>query len=281
MSESNLEGRDFWNRRAGAWDRRADFTNSFSDIYGLPAIDALGPAPGWRVLDIGSGPGATTLELARRVLPDGDVIGADISDAMVAVARRRAEATSLTNVSFVVADAETDPLGDGFDGVFSRFGVMFFSDPVAAFSNIGRSLRPGGRLAVTVWSALGDNPWMFVPTLAASGVLGAELTLPSADQPGPFSLADAARIDTVLGAGGFDEIKVQPIAGARRIPEANADEDVETLLEIGPMGDAYEAADDRTRRAAVDAVIAAIDAYREGDGWTLPGAALVLTATRR
>src|SRR5207253_10378748 len=107
------------------------------------------------------------LDLAARVAPGGDVVGVDISPAMVAAATRRAAAADVTNVRFVAADAQTETLGGDFDAVYSRFGVMFFSDPVAAFANIGRSLRSRGRLACAVWAQLADNPWMFVPTLTA------------------------------------------------------------------------------------------------------------------
>ena len=280
VTESESDERDFWDRRAAAWERRAEAVNSFSDAYGVPAMDALRLEDGERVLEIGCGPGTTAIELADRVAPTGEVVGVDISSAMIAAATRRAAGSGVSNVRFEVADAETRPLGSSFDAVYSRFGVMFFTDPTAAFANIASALRPGGRLGCTVWAGLADNPWMFVPTLAAGPVLHAELTIPGPDEPGPFSLADPERVTNVLDAAGFVDIQIDPVEGSRVIPAATADEDVRTLLEVGPLGEAYDAADDATRQAAVDAVVSAIEPYRVDEGWCLPGSALILTAHR-
>lgn len=279
-NEANAEGRDYWDGRAPLWDRRAEAINEFSHQYGAAAMDALGVEPGQRIVDVGCGPGLTTIELARRVGDGGEVIGADISSAMAAAAARRADAAGLTNVSFIAADAQTDPLGVGFDRVYSRFGVMFFSDPFAAFRNLRESLRPGGRLACAVWGPIGENPWMTHPTLAAAPVLGLELPTPQPDQPGPFSLAEPSRATALLDQAGFEDIAVEVVAGSRQIAEASAHDDLETLLEAGPTGDAFVAADEATRRAALEAVLAIIEPFREDGGWRLPGVAHVLTAVR-
>ena len=280
MSKPDLDTREFWDRRADAWERRADSLDSFSDAYGRAALDALRVAPGERALDIGCGPGSTAIELAARVAPGGEVVGVDISPAMVAAAARRAAAAGASNVRFVVANAQTGDLGTDFDAIYSRFGVMFFADPVAAFANIGRSLRPGGRLGFVVWGPLADNPWMFVPTLAAGPELKAELTIPGPNEPGPFSLADREQVTATLDQAGFVDIAADPVDSARLITSATADDDVRTLLEAGPLGEAYDAAGDGARRSAVDAVLAAIEPYRDRDGWRLPGAALAVTANR-
>lgn len=279
MSERDSQ-RDFWDRRADVWERRADSLDVLSDAYGRPAMDALAPQPGERVLDIGCGPGTTALELARRVGRDGEVVGVDISERMVAAARRRAAKAGVTNTRFVVGDAEAGSLGEGFDCAYSRFGVMFFTDPVAAFTNLVRSLRLRGRLGCAVWGPLADNPWMFVPTLAAVPVLQAELTIPGPTEPGPFSLAAPERITTVLGQAGFADVTVERLEGARLITTATADEDLRTLLEVGPLGEAYDAADESMRQEAVAEVIAAIEPYRDGEGWRLPGVAHLITAQR-
>jgi len=280
VSETDFDERQFWDRRADAWERRADSLDAFSSAYGVSVMDALGVERGERVLDVGCGPGTTVVELATRVGPDGEVVGVDISPAMVAAATRRAAAAGVRNVRFVVGDAQTDVVGRDFDGAYSRFGVMFFADPVAAFANIGRSLRAGGRLACAVWGPLADNPWMFVPTLAAGPVLKAELAIPAPGQPGPFSLAERERVMTVLNEAGFDDITVERVEGSRLIATTGAANDVTTLLEVGPLGEAYEAADNRTRQAAIDAVLVAIEPYRDGDDFRLPGTALKITGCR-
>ncbi|MEJ7583691.1 MAG: methyltransferase domain-containing protein [Acidimicrobiales bacterium] len=281
MSEAGRVERDFWERRAAAWERRMDALDLFSDAYGTPAMDALAAQPGERIVDIGCGPGTTAIGLAQRVGPDGEVIALDISEAMIAAAQRRAERAGVTNIRFLVGDLEREPIEDGgLDGAFSRFGVMFFTDPVAAFSNVARSLRPSGRLACTVWGPLGDNPWMFVPTLAAAPALQAELALPGPDEPGPFLLAEPERFISILERAGFVDVDVSSVTGARVVTEADADEEVRALLEVGPMGEAYDAADEPARQEAVDAVISAIEPYREEGGWRLAGSAHVVTAAR-
>lgn len=280
MSDAASNEQESWDRRAAAWERRIDALNLFSDAYGIPAMEALAAGPGERIVDVGCGPGTTAIELAQRVGPDGGVVGLDISEAMVAAAQRRADRVAASNVQFMVHDLEREAAdGAVFDGAYSRFGVMFFVDPVAAFTNLARSLRPGGRLACAVWGPLGDNPWLFVPTLAAGAALGAELALPGPDEPGPFSLADPARIVSVLERARFVDIDVLPVSSARVVTAATADDEVRTLLEVGPVGEAYDAADERERQAAVDAVIAAIEPYREADGWRLAGSAFVVTAS--
>jgi SAM-dependent methyltransferase len=280
VSESGYGERERWDSRAEAWERRADAMDSFSSAYGAPAMDALGPKRGERVLDVGCGPGITAIRLATLTAPGGEVVGVDISPAMIAAAGRRAAAAGVTNVRFLVADAGTESLGGDFDAVYSRFGVMFFADPVAAFANIGRSLHAGGRLAFAVWGPLMDNPWMLVPTMAAGPGLKAELTIPGPNEPGPFSLADGDRLTAALTEAGFVDIGVDRVEGSRQISTATAEDDVRSLLEVGPLAEAYAAADDGARQAAVDAVLAAFEPYREQDGWRLPGAALTVTAHR-
>jgi SAM-dependent methyltransferase len=280
MSEQGEHQRDFWERRAAAWERRADEIGAFSDTYGVAAMDALAPQPGERVLDLGCGPGSTTIELGRRVGAEGAVVGVDISSAMIAAAERRSDRAAASNLSFVLADVQSDPLGGPFDAAFSRFGVMFFPDPRAAFNNIGAALRPGGRIGWAVWGPLQENPWMFLPTLAAAPVLGAELSLPGPGEPGPFSLSEPGHVTGLLEGAGFDDVRVDEVEGAREISEEHADEDVRMLFEVGPLGDAYTAAEEPVRREAVDAVIAALEPHRDGAGWRLAGKGYAVTARR-
>ena len=277
---SDRHERDFWDRRAAAWERRADALSAFSDGYGIPAMDALHVERGEVVLDVGCGPGTTAIELAARVMPDGRVVGVDISPAMIAAATRRAAKAGVGNARFVAVDAQTGDLGDHFDAAYSRFGVMFFVDPPAAFANIHRALRPGGRFACVVWGQLTDNPWMFVPTLAAAQVLEADLTIPKPSEPGPFSLAEEGRIASLLHEAGFVDITLDVVTDSRIILSATANDEICTLLEVGPLGEAFDTADADTRQAAIDSVLGAIEPYRDGDAWRLPGSALKVTARR-
>ena len=120
--------------------------------------------PGQRVVDLGCGSGRTTLELAARVGPGGEAVGVDISAGMLARARERAARSGTGNVEFVYADVQVHELGEAlFDAAYSRFGVMFFADPVAAFANIRKALRPGAVLSFVCWQSVFDNEWMLHP----------------------------------------------------------------------------------------------------------------------
>ncbi len=272
--------REFWQDRADAWDRRVEWIDRFSAGFGRAAMDAARIGPGDRVIDIGCGPGTTVLELADRVGAKGAVTGLDIAPGMIDGARRRSAAAGTTNARFVVHDLGTAPLDDPADVAFSRFGLMFFPDPGAAFANIRGSLRSGGRLGAVIWGPLGENPWMFVPTLAAAGPLGAELALPAPGEPGPFSLADPGALESRLEAAGFVEVAVEPRSGAMVLTEAAVAEEVGSALEIGPLGAAWLDATVDQREEAVGAVIQGLSPFHTDEGWDVPALALVASATR-
>jgi SAM-dependent methyltransferase len=158
---------------------------------------------------------------------------------------------------------------------------MFFADPVAAFANVAAALRPGGRLSLVVWQAVDRNPWMFVPTVAAVGPLGADWAPPTTpDQPGPFSLADPDRVRSILGAAGLADVALDGFSSAAVLRADAVDEDAARLLQIGPMRGAWDEADEQSRQAAVAAVRDAVQPYRDGDAYRLPGAVWVVTARR-
>lgn len=268
----------FWEDRAAAWARHADAMEPFAHQFGDPAMDLLDPSPGQQIADVGCGPGISTLELARRVGPTGSATGVDVSAHMVAAAEERAAAAGVANVGFVVADPGAGPLGM-FDGIYSRFGLMFFDEPVVALANLRRSIRPGGRLVGVVWAELDANPWMFLPTMFAAEPLHADLALPGPDEPGPFSLADPEATAALLGSSGFGEIGVARLEHSWPLDPIAPDSSIARMLAVGPLGDAWAAAADDDRRVAVDAVREACEPFR-GDGeWHLPAAALVIDAS--
>src|SRR5438270_12438978 len=162
-------------------------------------------APGERVLDVGCGNGATSRDAARAAAAGGSVLAVDLSGPMLARAQQSAEAEGLTTIRFEQGDAQVHPFRPGaFDVAISRFGVMFFADPVAAFTNIGSALRPGGRLAILVWQPLAANEWMTAMRDALA--VGRDLPVPPPGAPGPFGLADTDFATTVLKAAGFVDI---------------------------------------------------------------------------
>jgi SAM-dependent methyltransferase len=197
----NQAERRRWNddRWTGSWPNREQLTSAVTPVL----LGAAAARQGERLLDVGSGGGHLSLELASRVGPTGHIVGADLSEALVDLARQRAESTGTDNVSFVVADAQTDELALGpFDGAVSQFGLMFFDDPVRAFANVRRHLRSGGRLVFACWQAVERNPWHTGRTLAPF-VTPIPEAPPGTFVPGPFSLGDQSRTAAILAQAGF------------------------------------------------------------------------------
>jgi SAM-dependent methyltransferase len=255
-------------------------TDAAFEPLGLAAMDALAVRPGMRVLDIGSGCGATTLELARRVGETGDVVGVDISTPMVDLARERAAAAGAARVRFDVADAATAQLAGPFDAVFSRFGVMFFDAPVDAFANVRRAMRPGARLAFVCWQLRADNPWQLVPYEAA----GAHLELPPPvppRRPGGSAFAEPEYVHEVLGGAGFSEVAIAPFVTDLVLPggtDLDAVVEAAISLHVAIASAARDApADDRSRATA--AIRQAIEPFATERGYCLGAAMWIVTAT--
>lgn len=277
MSEApNAQQATYWNDAAGpTWAAmQAPLDRQLAPL-GRAAMAALSPKSGERILDIGCGAGETSLELSRAVAPDGQVMGADISRTLLEVARGRA--TGLTGVRFVEADAQTHPFdAGGFDAVFSRFGVMFFADPSAAFANIQRALKPGGRLAFVCWRRPDENPIMTLPMAAAAPFLPPPAPAqPGA--PGPFAFADPDRIRTVLNAGGFADIAVAP--HNEKVGGGDLDTVLAMTLKIGPLGSVLRDHPDK-RDTVVAAVRAALAPHEGPDGVKLESATWIVTARK-
>jgi SAM-dependent methyltransferase len=193
--------------------------------FGRAAIDALAPRPGELALDVGCGFGDTTVELARRC---GTAIGLDVSQPMLAIARAEAP----PGISYLCADAQTHAFEERFDLVFSRFGIMFFDDPAAAFANLRRAMNPGGRFAAVVWGAAGENEWAQFPLR----VVRRHMPVPAPSTgPGPFSLGDPVAFSRLLSAAGFAEVSVRPL-------DLPFEGDAALLLQAGPAAAALREA---------------------------------------
>lgn len=203
---------DNWNGAGGShWVNHAARHDRALAAYGRAVLDAAAVAPGDHVLDVGCGTGALT-RAAARLAEAGTALGVDIGRPMVEHARRQAADEGVANVAFAHADAQVHPFAPGTaDVAVSRFGVMFFDDPVAAFANIRRAVREGGRLAFVCWQSMMANDWLLVPFAALAGHVGP----PEAgdpDAPGPFSLAEPDRVGAVLTAGGFADVELTEVA---------------------------------------------------------------------
>jgi SAM-dependent methyltransferase len=279
MTSPNEAQSEFWQELAPGWLASADHTEFVSSAFGNAAIEQLSLRGAERVVDIGCGSGSTTIELARRVGADGAALGVDIAPAMVAAAQADAAAAGVPNASFAVADAQVDVLGDGtFDAAFSRFGVMFFADPTAAFANIRRSLSADGRIAFACWQPIFANEWMFVPGSAVVTVTGSLPSMPAPDEPGPFSLSDPERLESILSAAGFTQIDVTPRNDPVIIPEAQLDSLAKLSRRVGPVREALRTADPETAQRIDDAVHAALREKVEHGVLRLSAGAFIVSA---
>lgn len=257
---SNREQAALWNEASGrTWVELQEVLDGVLAPFVAPLLDAAFPGEGRRVLDIGCGAGATTLAMARRLGPEGTCVGVDISEPLVEAARSRADVDEVANVELVVADAQTHAFDAGdFDAMISRFGVMFFDDPVAAFANLRRAARPDATLAFVAWRGPSENPFMTAPARAAAPLFP-ELPAPNPDAPGMFAFADSEKMRRILGASGWTDIDVRRLDVMCDVAEEHL---TTYATRLGPLGALLRDADDATRARAVQAVSGAYDAFK-------------------
>ena len=233
-----------WNEaNAKRWLKLRGALTAMVAPFGDGVLEALAPRRGERALDVGCGCGETTLLLARRT---GDALGVDVSVPLLEVAEEEAA----HGARYLVADAQTHRFAEQFDLLFSRFGVMFFDDPAAAFSNLCGALRPGARLGIAVWGPFEENTWASVPLRLLRGRLpGPERPGPG---PGPFALSDPERLAALLEAAGFRQARVERMELASRTEPS-------VLVQSGPVAAALREAGEAGERLrpALEADVAA------------------------
>lgn len=277
VDATNAEQLRAWDGDEGAyWAAHADRFDHAVAPYHERLMSAAAITAGEHVLDIGCGTGQTTRDAARAATGGGSALGVDLSSRMLDVARARSAGEGLENVVFEQADAQVHPFdAASFDVAISRTGAMFFGDPVAAFRNIARALRPGARLALVTWQPLAANEWIREITRALTG--GRALSGPPVDGPGPFSLSDPGRVHAVLDAAGFVDVDLTGVSA----PEwFGTDADDAHAFVMGLTGWMLRDLDDGERRRAVDALRATMIDHEGPAGVTFGSAAWVITAIR-
>lgn len=272
----NAQQIEYWNGAVGErWARLQQTidTNMASIMVALMNFATAKRAE--HVLDIGCGCGTTTLAFAQAVGPNGAVTGVDISQPMLDVARERAKQNG--NVKFLEADASAHSFKPEFDLIASRFGMMFFADPLAAFTNIRKGSKQHGRLAFVCWRGVEENLWARVPFDAARNLLPPpEPSDPLA--PGPFAFADAGRLRNILDEAGFADIRIEALDSTMNMG-ADADEAAAQAMKIGPLARAATGLDDDAREKIRDAVKLALARYKSREGITPPAACWLVGAT--
>ena len=267
-----------WNGRAGrAWvDAQEVLDGMFKPFEDL-LVAAVSAESGGRVLDVGCGTGSTLLAVARRLGAKGHCLGIDISEPMLALARVRAEREG-TPASFIRANAQNHAFEPAsFDLIISRFGVMFFDDPVRAFENLRRAARHDAELLFIAWRSAADNPFMTTAERAAAPLLP-NLPVRKPGGPGQFAFADRNRVSSILEESGWAEIELQPIDVTCTLPEKEL---LGYVTRLGPVGLLLQEADDRTRQQVIDTVRAAFEPYVHGAEVRFTAACWKVTARAR
>ncbi|AGB42652.1 methylase involved in ubiquinone/menaquinone biosynthesis [Mesorhizobium australicum WSM2073] len=254
-AQPNTRQAALWNDASGkAWVEMQPILDEILAPFERLVVDAGYPREGGNVLDIGCGAGATTLAMARRVGNNGRCVGLDISQPLVALATERTQAEEVANASFEVGDAQTYAFESGrFDAVVSRFGIMFFDDPVAALSNIRQAARRGGKLAFVAWRSPAENDFMTTAARAAAPFLPTA-PAPDPDAPGQFAFADGAKVKRILEASGWSSIDVRQANLPCKIAEGDL---MMYATRLGPLAAALREADQATAEKIITVLPAA------------------------
>jgi len=272
----NAEQIGLWNNAMGkTWAQLHERLDRQLDPIGRAAMAKAGFTPGDQVLDVGCGCGETTLEIAG-LIGEGRIVGLDASAMLLDEARAAATAKGVSNASFVQGDGQVWTSPEPVDVLYSRFGVMFFAQPEAAFANLRRSLKSGGRLAFCCWRQPKDNSWLALPLQATKHLLP-PLPAGDPDAPGPFAFADKTRLAGILDSAGFTDVAIEPLD--LRTGGDSLEESVFVSLRLGQLGSALRelGADEALKRKVEAALREALAPYVEDGVVKLPAAAWIVT----
>ncbi|MEM1434253.1 MAG: class I SAM-dependent methyltransferase [Pseudomonadota bacterium] len=270
---SNTEQIDYWSGETGiTWVETQDAIDAMMAPITAELLRRIPREPTEQVLDIGCGCGTSTLALAPRVR---QITGVDVSPPMLAAARERAAGTD--NIEFIEADAAAARFPHPFDRAISRFGVMFFDAPGAAFGHLRSQLRPGGQLQFVCWASPRDNGWLYLAAAAVKPFVPPPDPPPDPKAPGPFAFADPADIQRYLEQAGYGDITIEAY-GCDLTLGADLDAAVAFQSRIGPLSRALKLLEEPDRSAALSAVREALTPFAGADGVQLPGQVWFVTA---
>jgi len=279
--ESNDAYTAFWNDVLVAkFERFRNIMLGGLSYHSAVPLAKLELPAGSRAVDVGCGWGDTAIELAHKVGPGGEVVGLDCCDAFMAKGRRDAAAAGLSNVRFVEADVQTYAFEPDFDFCFSRFGMMFFANPVAAMRNVRNALKPGGTLMFITWRTIDDNPWLGMPKAVVSRFLPPPGEDAQTCGPGPFSMANPEVVTAQLKAAGFVDAAFERIDGPVMIGR-DVDQAVDFQLALGPAGEIFREAGAlaEARRDEIDAALRReLARFAEADGIKMMSSSWTITA---
>lgn len=278
----NADMNDFWNGAGGqTWMSFEDRLEASLSPLGNAALRAARLAANESVLDVGCGCGGTSINIAQTVGSAGRVHAVDISRPLLQRAAANAQVAGLQNITFAEGDAQIYPFADNtYDLVFSRFGVMFFGDPIAAFTNLFRALKPGGRLAFICWQAAQHNEWVSRPLAEVAKHLALPAP-PAPGEPGPFSLSDKDRVHHLLGAAGFTGTTIENLNKPFILGDS-PQRAVEFLMQLSPSGGAVNrsGADEATRTLIANDMLALFSTFTTEHGIVMESASTIVTAQK-
>ena len=282
MSEVNKNQRDFWSGKGGdIWVERQNAMDTMLSPLGEAALNKLNLNEGENVLDIGCGCGHTTLNIAKRISPDGQVTGLDISEPMLKRAKESANEMSISNASFNCVDVQTDDIGEEvYSAAFSRFGVMFFEDPIAAFRNINKSLITGASLSFVCWQSPALNPWQSLFIEAVKKYV--DLPSPPPRSPSPFAFMESEYVSSILEESNFQNIMIEGHeAEVNMFSERSLSDSVKDYISINPVvSGMLKDSTEQEKTEIINSAIEAFSPYYSAKGLMFPSATWLVTTTK-
>ena len=282
MTEANIDQKNFWSGKGGdVWVQRQQAMDTMLRPLGEAALQKLELNEDTNVLDIGCGCGNTTLSIAEKIKPTGRVTGLDISEPMLQRARETARELSLENTSFQCVDVQTEDIGvNSFNAAFSRFGVMFFEDSIAAFTNINKSLMPGSPLSFVCWQSPIQNPWQSLFVQEVKKFI--DLPAPPPRSPGPFAFMESDYVNSILEDSNFENIEIEGHeADVNMFSGRSLSDSVNDYISINPVvSEMLKDTSNELKQEIINSAIEVFSPYYSDKGLIFPSSTWLVTAKK-